>query len=252
MDAQQTSLFAIVLIGSIVLFIIVGFFIVMIIRQQIKNKNLYKSKVLAEISTMEKERSRIAADLHDELGPILSSVKLRMNCLDIESAADQAEMEKINRHIDDIIKRMREISNDLMPSVLTRKGLVAAMQEFVDNIRKPGKLQIYFHGENIPAPRAEKAIHLYRMFQEIIHNTIKYSQASELSIKIGIQGGLLILSGKDNGVGFDYRNALKESSGFGLRNLLSRTEILNGEMFIDAKPGKGTEYIFEIPLNFIV
>jgi len=145
MDASETSFYTAVLIASIVLLLIVGYFIVTIIRQQKRNKELYKSKILAEIATLEKERRRIAADLHDELGPVLSSVKLRMNCLDIESEEDKEELEKINRHVDDIIKRMRDISNDLMPSVLARKGLVAAMEEFIENISKPDKLKIYFY-----------------------------------------------------------------------------------------------------------
>ncbi len=249
MDASETSFYTAVLIASIVLLLIVGYFIVTIIRQQKRNKELYKSKILAEISTLEKERGRIAADLHDEIGPVLSSVKLRMNCLQIASDEDKEELERINQHVDDIIKRMRDISNDLMPSVLERKGLIAAMNEFIENISKPDKLKIYLHDGNIPALANEKAIHLYRMFQEIIHNTVKYSEASELNIKIIIKNKTLVLSSKDDGVGFDYINALKEGSGFGLRNLLSRTEVLNGEMFVDTKPGKGTEYIFEIPVN---
>ncbi len=249
MDASETSFYTAVLIASIVLLLIVGYFIVTIIRQQKRNKELYKSKILAEISTLEKERRRIAADLHDEIGPVLSSVKLRMNCLQIASDEDKEELERINQHVDDIIKRMRDISNDLMPSVLERKGLIAAMNEFIENISKPDKLKIYLHDGNIPALANEKAIHLYRMFQEIIHNTVKYSEASELNIKITIKNKMLVLSSKDDGVGFDYINALKEGSGFGLRNLLSRTEVLNGEMFVDTKPGKGTEYIFEIPVN---
>ncbi len=248
MDASETSLYFVVLIASSVLLIVVGYFVVTIIRQQKRNKELYKSKILAEISTLEKERKRIAADLHDELGPVLSSVKLRMNCLDINSDEDKEELEKLNQHVDDIIKRMREISNDLMPSVLLRKGLVAAMKEFIENISKPDTLKIHFIDEDIPNLENEKAIHIYRMFQEIVHNTVKYSKASELSIKVTRKDKVLVLSSMDDGIGFDHTDTLKEGSGFGLRNLLSRTEVLNGEMFLDTKPGRGTAYIFEIPM----
>jgi len=248
MDAKETTLFTAIMITGIIIGTILVYFIISIIRHQRRNQALYKSKILAEITTLEKERSRMAADLHDELGPILSSVKLKTNCLDITAEEDKQQLKKINAHIDDIIKRMREISNDLMPSALLRKGLVAAVHEYISNISKPGNLDIDFYNEDVPALPQQKTIHLYRILQEIIHNTIKHSKATKLLIELKTKNNKLIVLSRDNGTGFDHVNTIKENSGLGLRNLLSRTEILNGEMFIDSKKGKGTEYIFEIPV----
>jgi signal transduction histidine kinase len=114
MDAHETSIFSAVLITSIVLGVVLMYFIVTIVRHQRRNIRLYKSKILAEITTLEKERARIASDLHDELGPILSAVKFKINSLDIHNDEDQNLLDKSNKNIDEIIRRMR----DLLPNTL--------------------------------------------------------------------------------------------------------------------------------------
>lgn len=248
MDAHETSIFTAVLITCIVLAVVITYFIISIVRHQRRNQKLYKSKILAEITTLEKERKRIASDLHDELGPILSSVKMRINCMDITSEEDQVQLSGINKHIDEMIQRMREISNDLMPNTLLRKGLVAAVQEFIDNTSKPNSFTIIFNHQNIEQLPQDKAIHIYRILQEIIHNTIKHSVASRLVMELSRKNNYLILLTEDDGLGFDYTTKTKENSGLGIRNLLSRTEILGGQMYLDSRLGKGAKYTFEIPL----
>jgi signal transduction histidine kinase len=248
MDAYQTTIYTAVLISGSIIVIIFTYFGISIYRQHRHIQNLQKSKILAEIKTLEKERSRMATDLHDELGPLLSSVKMRMNLLDILSADDQQELEKINEHIDNIIKRMREISNDLMPSTLMRKGLIAGIEDSIRIASLPDGLVIKFRHTNVSDISKEQSIHIYRIVQEIIHNTIKHAGASTLNIHLSSKNGKLILTSTDNGVGFDHTRLLQESGGLGLRSLLSRTEVMNGEMYINSRKNKGTEYTFEIPI----
>src|SRR4051812_32031607 len=116
MDAKETSFYTAVLIVSIVLGVIITYFIIAIIRQHRRSLNLYKKSIYTEITTLEKERTRMAADLHDEVGPVLSAVKLRLNSLDISNPEDQGEVQKTNEQIDRLLSRMREISFDLMPN----------------------------------------------------------------------------------------------------------------------------------------
>ena len=92
MDAKETSFYTAVLIVSIILGIIIGYFIVSIIRQQRRNIALYRQSVLAEITAMEKERARIAADLHDELGPMLSAIKLKINSFELSDSDDVVQV----------------------------------------------------------------------------------------------------------------------------------------------------------------
>jgi signal transduction histidine kinase len=248
MDAKETTLFTAIIISAITIGSIIIYFIISIIRHQRRNQQLYKSKILAEVTTLEKERSRMASDLHDELGPVLSSVKLKVNCLDIETEEDKLQLDKINANIDDIIQRMREISNDLMPLTLIRKGLVAAVNESIEKTSKPGELKIFFQNEDPVLLETERAVHVYRIIQEVIHNTMKHAKANNLHINLAKKNNKLILTTKDDGIGFNHSRILQEASGLGLRNLLSRTEILNGEMYIDSSKEKGTGYIFELPI----
>src|SRR5215213_4985195 len=144
MDAKETSFYTAVVIASIIIGIIICYFIITLIRQQRKNLELYRQSVLAEITAMEKERARIAADLHDELGPMLSAIKLKIGSFELTNDDDIKEAEKTDHHIDSLMKRMREISYDLIPNTLIRKGLVTALKEFVDYTNESDGLEISF------------------------------------------------------------------------------------------------------------
>ena len=219
-----------------------------LIWQQRRNAKLYKSKILAEITTLENERQRVSADLHDELGPLLSAIKFKLSSIEIKNPEDEIQMQESNKYLDDIIIRMREISNDLMPSSLILKGIIIATTEFINKLPPAVGLKINFTHHNMPALHKQQDINLYRIIQEIIHNTIKHANASVLSIQLATENDMIVLSTKDNGKGFDYSYASKENMGLGLRSLLSRTDVLNGKLFVDSKPGEGTTYNIHIPL----
>lgn len=248
MDAPETTIFTAILITSVVLAIVLGYFIITIIRQHRRSRELYRSKIQAEIITLEKERTRIAADLHDELGPMLLLVRYKINSIDITSAEDEEALNIANTKIDHAIQRIREISNDLLPEALLRRGIVVALQQSIDGLHKKNRCTIKLVSHGIPELEKEKAIDIYRIMQEVIHNTIRHARASELTILMTAKNGLMTIQTQDNGTGFDYLSQVKEYSGLGLRNLLSRIEILGGNMYLDTAPGKGTSYFFEIPV----
>lgn len=172
MDAHQTTIFTAILLTSLIIGGILLFFIISLVRQQRRNNELYKAKILAEITTLENERTRVANDLHDELGPLLSAIKFKLSSIETHLPEDEIVMQETSEHIVDIIRRMREISNDLMPNTLIRKGLVFAIEEFiykVSNAVKPGEpetvLKIIFNHKDIPNfPRIRPSIYtgLYR------------------------------------------------------------------------------------------
>src|SRR5215208_4541991 len=147
MDGKETSIYTAVLIVSIVLGIVITYFIVSIIRQHRRSLALYKRSIHMEITTLEKERARMAADLHDEVGPVLSAVKLKLSSLDIHNESDVLEVKKTNDQIDGLLRRMREISFDLMPNSLIRKGLPAALNEFIEYCGRSSSLHIRFQYE---------------------------------------------------------------------------------------------------------
>lgn len=254
MDAHQTTIFTAILLTSLIVGGILVFFIISLVRQQRRNNELYKAKILAEITTLENERTRVANDLHDELGPLLSAIKFKLSSIETHLPEDEIVMQETSEHIVDIIHRMREISNDLMPNTLIRKGLVFAIDEFiykVSNAARPGEpaagLKIIFKHKAIPELPKEKAINIYRIVQEITHNTIKHAKATFLTLDLAIKDQKIILVSEDNGTGFNYGESNKNSTGLGLRNLVSRTEIMGGDLYIESQKGKGTIYTIEIP-----
>jgi signal transduction histidine kinase len=247
MDAQETRIYTSVIITAIVLGTIITYFIISILRQQKKNMELHKQNILAEITQIEKERARIAADLHDDLGPLLSAVKMKINSFEL-SQKNQEEIIKTNQHIDDILKRIREISFDLMPNSLLRKGLFMAIKEFIGYLNNNSGFNFIFNGDPNIKLSEQRSINIYRIIQEIVHNAIKHSRATELKIELDTIKNNLVLRVADNGIGFDYNRESKNTIGFGLRSLLSRTEIMGGQMFLESEKGKGTTYTFEIPI----
>ena len=249
MDSQETKIYTAILIAAGVLGVIVIYFIINIIRQQRRTQRLNQEKIQAEIMTMEKDRARISSDLHDELGPILSAIKFKINSVDHNSNEDEQVINQASDHIDEIIRRIREIANDLMPHTLTRKGVVYAIEEFVDKAARISPIRITFRHHDVPHLPSDKSINLYRITQEIVHNAIKHSKASELIIELRTDKKNIILITKDNGVGFDHARMDVERSGLGLRNLQSRTEIMHGELSVESSKGKGVQHVVQVPIN---
>lgn len=248
MDSFEAQIYLIVLIICGALGVFIAFFVVSIMRQQKRNRLLQQQYLEEELRALEKDRSRIAADLHDELGPMLSAVKMKISSFELEDEADIVQKEKTIMHIDSALTRMREISFDLMPRTLLSKGLPAAIRQFITFISTDTKLRIDFSHDNDISLPEDKAIHLYRMVQELIHNAIRHAEATVLTIDLQKQVGKLVLSVRDNGKGFDQHEKTRSSQGLGLRNLYNRTELMHGDMFLKSEKGKGTFYTFEIPL----
>ena len=247
MDEQETRIYTAVLITAIVFGGIVMFFIVSIIRQHRKKLDLHKQNILAQITAKEQDRGRIAHDLHDELGPLLSSVKLRINIFELTDPDDKIQIEKINDNIDKVISRIREISHDLMPVDLINTGLVTALKEYINSIDR-NIVQIDFSSPEHIELNEQASVNVYRIIQEGIYNTIKHAQATNLEVFIKPEKNKTVITLMDNGIGFDPAE-ITNKSGLGLKSIHSRTKLLNGKIFLNSKRGTGTELIFEIPYS---
>lgn len=248
MHASETTIYHAVIIASVVIGIILLYFFISIIWQLRRNIALQKKSILREIAGLEKERARIAEDFHDELGPLLSGLKMRINSFDLPNQEDEKELEKANDQINDIIRRMREISFNLLPNNLLKYGLVKSIEDYVAFLKSTTSIRFIFtHNLRISIPE-EKTINIYRIIQEIIHNAIKYSQASEVTIDLENTDSRLILSIADNGTGFNYKEALRHSSGIGLGSIRNRNTMMGGKMYLRSEMNKGTHYTFHIPI----
>ncbi len=249
MDTSEKAIYSALLIALGIVGIILLYFIISIIRQQRRYREVSLAKINAEITTLENERKRIASDLHDEVGPLLSAVKLQINHLDISAGGQQKELvEKSSLYIDDVIKKMREISNDLLPNILVRRGLPAAAEDFISKVTHSTPLQVTFENDLKERIGLEKEVNLYRIIQEVVHNTLKHAKASRLKIRISQQDGMIVVATADDGVGLPENIHQRKEAGLGLLNLQSRTDVMGGEFNCKSAPGKGTSYLFEIPL----
>lgn len=249
MHPKEGQFYTAVIVAASVLGFIILYFIITMIKHQRNNVTLYKVKIKAEIAILENERRRIASDLHDELGPILSAVRMQINHLESQQEGDRKIIDYANTHIDDIMKKIRSISYNLLPNTLVRKGLVKAVDEYINRLSDVHTLNIRFtFDENLVTPK-EQEINIYRVIQEIVHNTIKHAKAEQLKIELRNSGNNLLLTTADNGIGFTYDEQLKEGKGLGLITLQSRAEVLNARFLFKSEPAKGTNYFFEIPLS---
>lgn len=248
MDAQENRIFTAILITAVVLGTVIVYFIISILRQQRKNLELHKQAIRAEVEQIEKERARIAHDLHDELGPLLAAIKMKISSFELTDEEDKIQQEKTNENIEDMLNRIRGISFNLMPVSLLRKGIVQAINEFVRYLNTSTGMKFYFKSDKQIKVDELIAVNLYRIIQEVVHNTLKHAQATELRLELSTDKKNIMLSMADNGIGFNYEKESAENIGFGLKSLLRRTEIMGGKMYIESAKDKGTTYTFEIPL----
>ncbi len=219
-------------------------------QEELNKQQALRSK--AVIDAEEKERMRIAQELHDGLGQQLSAVKLNMSSLessiDLKTNEQKLMMKNALEIIDDSVKEVRSVSHSMMPNALLKSGLAAAVREFLNRISSADKLKIELeiHGLNERLESTMETI-LFRVLQEIVNNIIKHSQATKVNIQIIRHDQELTLMVEDNGIGFDISKI--KSDGIGLKNIQSRIEFLNGTVDFDSQPQKGTTVIIEVPLK---
>ncbi|GAA0550901.1 sensor histidine kinase [Chitinophaga japonensis] len=232
---------------SLLIAIIIIYFVVSIILYHRRYIRLQRERITAEITILENERKRIATDLHDSAGPLLSTVKLILNSIDVQSEHDKKIIEKSSRYIDETITNLRQISHNLLPNALERKGLVEATREFIQQVSEQQSLAIELRCNGDIRVQPEKAIHIFRIIQEIIQNTLKHARASQLRISLSQDDGQLLLLVRENGAGFDVKKAKTTSAGLGMKSLEIRTDIMHGSLAIESAPGQGTQYFIKIP-----
>jgi signal transduction histidine kinase len=240
-------MFFVVIFSVIVIAVIVVMFMISVLRQHKIMLKWQQARIAAEINTLESDRKRIAGDLHDELGPILSAIQLQINHLEPANKSEAEVLEKSSKQIDGVIQRFREISYNLLPNTLVRKGFVKATEEFISKLKTLHPLKIEFTPMDFVLP-PEMQVNMYRVVQEIIQNTIKHARATVLVINIEKKPRSLLLQTRDDGIGFNYSEKTQLAKGVGLLSLQSRAELLGGQLMVNTQPGFGTSFEIEIPL----
>ena len=215
--------------------------------QEQKIAELEKEKVLSATQSLlkgqEKERNRLAQDLHDGLGGLLSGVKLQLGAMKGNLILSEEMGKTFNNalyKLDESISEMRRVAHNMMPEALMKLGLQQALQDYCDSLSEsqPFALNCEFHGlEKRMEPATE--IVVYRIVQELLNNTVKHSGATTILAQVIRNDNSLSITVEDNGKGFNTDVATIDR-GMGLKNIKSRVDYLKGQIDIKSSGGKGT------------
>lgn len=245
MDAIETSIYAAVLICCVVLGLVFLYFGITIVRRQRKHYEMQKANFLAEIELLEAERDRIASDLHDELGTLLSITKIQINEIETNSADSLNLQGRASQHIDELVERLNGIARNLAPGRLLQKGLDDALKDFFRQYQEGTSIQLRFSYHAAASIPILFRSQIYKMIQEMTHNAVKHSGGTYLDVMLRQRKNLLCIYCKDDGVGI--KASAGNKGGFGLDNLKNRVSLLGGR--IQFSGNGGTEYFIEIPLK---
>lgn len=217
------------------------------LRQRAEKEALQRTSFQAVIKAEEKERSRIARELHDGVGQLLAAIKLHTSVFEVQLSPPFSEKVKEQiQMIDEAVQEVRHISHNLMPVALMNKGLMAALRTLADRLEGKLQFELYIDDETRRFD-AQTEMSIYRMVQEVTGNMLKHAEASRIVVDIQGDGTDLLISIRDNGKGFDLA-LVEKSSGIGWENLKTRTNLMGGTMEIQSAPGKGTSVLFVLPV----
>lgn len=209
-------------------------------------EKLKREKELASFNALitgqEEERKRIATELHDSIGSMLSTIKL--NYRNLKNSNDEA-YQLTEGLLDSACDEVRRVAHNMMPEALLKFGLIEAVNDLVAKINQSNELNI----DLIVLGQSKKLnptteLYIYRIIQELINNTLKHARASEIMIQINQRDDMINIMVEDNGIGFNPETA---QAGIGLKNINSRINVLRGHITYDSEPDKGCVVMIDIP-----
>ena len=257
MPTPENNIVPVLIIGTTVVVVLIAglfFFVIVYQRKMIKNQvalrrledERQQELLKAVIDAQESERKRLAEDLHDSVGQVLSAIKLKLHKLDKLDEGQNAMLADTRKLTDECIQEIRNIIHNVLPPVLTDFGLIDALQALCVKMNDNTPIQVTFT-RKLADERfgSEIELTLYRIAQELFGNAVKHSEATTIHVDLAKNGNTLVMSFRDNGRGFNIDTV---KHGFGIKNLRSRVQLINGKIDIYSKPLSGTITTINIPL----
>ncbi|MEN8225975.1 MAG: sensor histidine kinase [Bacteroidota bacterium] len=255
--SRERNLLLFVLSSIIVLVVLLGLFLIyknrknrIIAEQKIRQLEEEKKHMAARflVEGEERERKRVAMELHDNLGVLLSATKMQFSEIHDKDPANKELIEKATKYLEQASTDVRKISHNLMPGLLTKLGLFEALAELFENLGESDKMEAFFEvvGPKDRLPENTE-IMLYRVIQELINNTLKHAEADNIDMTMIVQPDEMNISYSDNGKGFKVEEVLKKKT-MGMQNIQSRVKFMDGTVSIDSN-GHGAVYRICIPLQ---
>ena len=219
------------------------------IRELETEKQLLASQ--AVIKGQEEERGRLAKDLHDGLGGLLSGVKYSLATMKSNMMLESQYALAFERSLDmldNAINELRRVAHNMMPEVLVRFGLAEAIKSYCESVRQSGIFQLDFQFVGLPERLdSGKEIIVYRLVQELLNNAAKHARATHVLVQVARHENEVAITVEDNGVGFDLK-VIDQAKGAGWSSIRSRVDYLKGRVDIQSAPGAGTSVLISIPL----
>lgn len=204
----------------------------------------------AVLEAEEAERQRIAKDLHDTIGQMMSAAKMNLSAFEHETefktTRQKTAFQTAVALVDDSCKEIRTVSHNMMPNALLKYNLAAAIREFVGKLDHSLKVHLHTEGLDERMDSNVESI-LYRVIQECVNNVLKHSKADTLDISIVREPTVITATIEDNGCGFNTADPGK-FNGIGLKNIRTRIDYLKGSLDFDSKIGNGTLVAIHVPL----
>ena len=222
-----------------------------IIQKEIEKKDLeilhQKEQLFAVITTQEEERKRIAQDLHDDISSKLNIVSLNSYLLTSSNLTDLETKEITDNIITLTAKALdnsRKIAHNLLPPVLDKFGLHAGIEELCEEFESSKTVKVFYQNK-IEFDEKDKDInlHVFRILQELMNNSLRHGKATEISIVFEDVKGAKTCIYNDDGIGFDSKNA-ENQKGLGMKNINSRISYINGTINVSSEIGKGIKVVF--------
>lgn len=250
---QNSSGFELAVIAITIVFLILGAFIVMIMLVYRKRRNLhiieklhlqstFKQELLkAQLEIQEQTLTNISREIHDNIGQVLSFVKLNLGAGVMASAeVMQQKMTESRELVAQAINDLRDLSKSLSFHHIMHMGLARAIEIAAEQINKSGLLQLHVHIEGEPYSLGEQSeLVLFRIFQETLNNALKYAEATHFEVDLQFAPKRFKLNLADDGRGFSVEERMQEGSGAGLKNIENRASLIGATASIQSAPGKG-------------
>lgn len=203
------------------------------------------------VETQEKERRRLAGELHDEVGQALTGIKLTLEMSRKMPQEEPRRLEEAQEMMMDLIHRVNDLSLDLRPVMLDEFGLLPALLYFFDNYTRQTGVVVFFQQNDLEekrfSPQLETAV--YRIIQEALTNCARYAQVNEVSVRILMNEGSMLVEVDDHGVGFDSAAQSKTGFTYGIAGMMERAALIGGKLDVESSPGSGTFVCARLPIQ---
>lgn len=267
MPGQNQEIYVFILIATALALLLVGFIVTSLFvyqrrqhrqeQQLARMKDEYQQELLrSQLEIQETTFKTIALELHDNIGQVLSVVKLSLSVLPLDKEHPAYESIQSSRQmLNKVIYDMGNLTKSLHTDRIAQIGLVEAMRFDLDSLRRTGLLEVDFSVDGMEYRlEDQRSIFLYRMFQEMLNNILKHSRATKVNIAVNYSiDNKFVLQVEDNGVGFDVEKTRQtsSSSGIGLKSMTNRASLIGAQISVQSQPGKGTSIQVEVPHNSI-